>query len=114
MLIILSKSPMMEGAQVVDDLQISSLVSGKQTTQEPFCQWRAQPAMFQLFCEVVRKELDLHTSDTLSHNMITAIRRKGEIYVESKKTSSIKKVRSECTCRMYVCKHVQTHGTGAC
>lgn len=27
----------MEGAQVVDDLQISSLVSGKQTTQEPFC-----------------------------------------------------------------------------
>lgn len=37
MLIILSKSPMTEGAQVVDDLQISSLVSGKQTSQEQFC-----------------------------------------------------------------------------
>ncbi|KAH0510157.1 Thromboxane-A synthase [Microtus ochrogaster] len=48
--------------------------------------------MFRLFCEVVRKELDLHTSDTLSHNMITAIRRKGEIYVQSKKNSSIKRV----------------------
>lgn len=57
--------------------------------------------MFQLFC-VVRKELDLHTSDTLSHNMITESEGKERSMCRARKPAPSKKlgqnVHAECMC----------------